>query len=66
MIRGLQDYIVIFIAVIENWLKVMMPQLVLTGCIEAMKTALSSGNPVVILTCKRCSRQHLDDEKYAT
>ena len=34
--------------------------LVLTGCIEAMKTALSSGSEVVTLACKRCSRQYLD------
>ena len=42
-----------------------VPHLVLTGCIEAMKIALSSGHPVVALACKRCSRQYLDHGEYA-
>ena len=57
----LQDPVVF--AAVEDWLKVVAPHLVLTGCIEAMKTALSSGHPVVALACKRCSRQHLDQSR---
>ena len=43
----------------------MAPHLVLTGCIEAMKTALSSGHHVVALAYKRCIRKHLDHGVYA-
>ena len=42
-----------------------MPHLVLTDCIEATKSPLSSGHPVVALAFKTCSRQHLDLEEYA-
>ena len=41
------------------------PHLVLTGHIEVMKTALSSGFPVASLACKSYSRQYLDHKKYA-
>ena len=37
-----------------------VPQLVLVGCIEAMKTTLSSGCPMVAVACKRHRRQHLE------
>ena len=46
-------------------MQVVAPHLVLIGCIEVIKTDLSSGKSVVALTCKRCSRQHLDHEEYA-
>ena len=39
--------------------------LVLVGCIEAIKTTLPSGCPVVSLACKGFSRQHLDMERMA-
>ena len=55
---ALQDP-VIFSAV-DDWLKAVAPHLVLTGYIEAMKTALSSGHPVVALACKKCRKQQLD------
>ena len=42
-------------------MKVVAPNLVLTGCIEAIKTALSSAHPVVAL---RFSRQYLDHREY--
>ena len=60
---ALQDLAVL--DAIEDWLEVVAPQLVLTGYIEAMKTALSSGRPVVVLACKRYSKQHLDHREYA-
>ena len=41
------------------------PHLVLTGCIEAIKIALSSGCPMVAMACKRCSRKYLDHKNYA-
>ena len=41
------------------------PHLVLADYTEVMKTALSSGHPMVALACKRCSRQYLDSEQYA-
>ena len=37
----------------KECLQVLAPHLVLTGCIEVMKTALSSGYPVVALASKR-------------
>ena len=39
--------------------------LVLTDSIEVVKTALSSGRPVVALAYKKCSRQKLDHREYA-
>ena len=38
---------------------------ILADCIEAMKSYLSSGHPVVTLAYQRYSRQHLDSRKYA-
>ena len=52
-------------AAVTDWLQVVPPHLVLTDSIEAIKTALFSGHPVVALACKRCSRQQLDHGKYA-
>ena len=49
---------VIFVAM-ENWLQVVAPHLVITCCIKAIKTALSSGHLVAALDSKRRSRQHL-------
>ena len=43
----LQDPIVF--AAVEDWLKVVAPHLVLTGCMEAMETVLSSCGPLVAL-----------------
>ena len=63
MLCMLQDPIVF--AEVEDWLKVVAPHLVLTGCMEAMKTVLSSCGPLVALALKRCSRQHLDHGEYA-
>ena len=45
---------------LENWLQMVAPHLVLTGSMEAVKIALSSGFPVVSLDCKRYGRQYLD------
>ena len=59
----LQDLVVS--AAVEDWLKVLLPHLILTGCIEAIKAVLFSGCPVVSLACKRCSRQYLYHGKYA-
>ena len=42
-----------------------VPHLVLMGCIQAIKTALSSGHAVVVLACKIYSRQYLDHAEYA-
>ena len=50
---------VIFSAV-TDWLQVIACHLVFTGCIEEIKTALSSGHPVVALACKRHRRQCVD------
>ena len=61
--RALQHPVVF--AAIEGWLKVVVPYLVLAGCIKVMKTVLLSGRPVVALACKRCSRQYLDSGEYA-
>ena len=61
--RALQDPGVF--AAMNDWLQVVVPHLVLTDCMEAMKTALSSGHQVVALACKRCSRQYLDHGEYA-
>ena len=55
---------IVFVA-FDDWLKVVAPHLVLAGCIEAMKTALSSYHTMVALAYKRCSRQHLDSVYYA-
>ena len=52
-------------AAVKDWLQVVVPHLVLTGCIKVMKTALSSGHLVVALAFKRCSSQHLDHGEYA-
>ena len=60
---ALQDPIVF--ATVEDWLQVVAPHLVLTDCMEAMKTAMSSGRPVVALAYKRCGRQHLEHGEYA-
>ena len=38
--------------------------LILAGCIEAMKTGLSTVYTVVALDCKRYSKQYLDHRKY--
>ena len=57
------QYPIVFTAV-EDWLKVVAPYLVLAGCIEVMKTALSYGHPVVALACKRYSRQYLEFVEY--
>ena len=46
-------------------MQVVAPHLVLTGCIEIMKTSLSSSPPGVALAYNICSRQHLDHRKYA-
>ena len=61
-LHALQDP-VIFSAV-ADWLLVVAPHLVLTGCIEEIKTALSSGHPVVALACKRHRRQCFDYGEY--
>ena len=42
-----------------------MPHLFLTDCVEAIKSSLSSGNPMVALACRRCSRQYLDLVDYS-
>ena len=59
---ALQDPV--FFATIIDFLKLVAPHLVLTGCIEAMKTALTFGHPVVALACNRYSRQHWDHKQY--
>ena len=56
--------ILLFFSTVEDWLQVVAPHLVLTGCIEAMETVLYSSHPVVALDCKRCSRQYLDHGEY--
>ena len=48
----------------QKLIQVVVPHLVLTGYIEAMKTALYSGHPVVALACKMCSKQDLDHGEY--
>ena len=63
-LHALQDPVVF--AAVKDWLQVVAPHLVLIDCIEAIKTALSSGHPVVALDCKRCSRQHLTMESMPT
>ena len=50
--------------IVEDWLKVLAPHLVLAICIEVINTALSSGCPGVALACNRCSRQYLDHGEY--
>ena len=50
------QHTIVFTAV-EDWLQVVVPHLFQTGCIEAMKTVLSSCCPVVALARKRCSRK---------
>ena len=52
--HALQEPIVF--TAIEDWLKVVVPHLVLAGCTEAINTTLPSGHTMVALTCKRCSR----------
>ena len=42
------------------------PHLVLTGCIEAMKTALFYSYLVVAVAYKRYNRQYLDHGEYTT
>ena len=49
---------------IEDWLKVVALNLVLTGYIAAIKIALSSDHPAVALACKKYSRQYLDYGEY--
>ena len=63
MLHTLQDLVVF--AAMKDCLQMVVPHLVLTDCMGAIKTALSSGHPVVALACKRCSRQHLDHGEYA-
>ena len=55
---------VVFSAV-KDWLQMVALHLVLTDCIEAMKTAFSYCCPVVALACKSRSSQHLDQGEYA-
>ena len=57
--------ILLFCTAVKDWLQNAAPHLVLAGFIEAMKTALSSGRPVVALDCKRCSSQYLSHGWYA-
>ena len=63
MPHALHDPVVL--AAVEDCLKVVAPHLDLSGCIDSINTALSSGCPVVGLACKRYSRQHLDSGEYA-
>ena len=59
---ALQDPVVF--ATVEDWFKLVVPHLFLTGCIEIMKIGLSSGHLVMALAFKRCSRQQVDHEEY--
>ena len=52
--RALQNPVVF--AAVKDWLQVVAPHLILTGYLEATKTILSSGHPMVALACKRYTR----------
>ena len=49
----------------EDWLKVVVPHLVLADCFESMKFLLSLSCPVVALAYKSCNRQQLDLREFA-
>ena len=63
MLSKLQDPAGFCVA--KVWLKVVAPYFILTNCIEAIKSSLSSSHPVVALACKMCNKQYLDLEDYA-
>ena len=49
----------------EDWLKVVVPRLVLADYVGVMKVSLSFGHTVVALAYNRCNRQYKELGEYA-